>query len=137
MSTDAPPLGVLLPATEAKPGEFLGHPRGLTYLFGTELWERYGHYGVLALLVLYMDNYLFLPGHVEHVVLYGSIKAGFESVFGPLSVHAFASQVYGIYIGLIYFAPFFGGIVADRLLGQRRAVIYGSRPDGRSGDPSC
>jgi POT family proton-dependent oligopeptide transporter len=115
-----------LPETEVRQGEFLGHPKGLSYLFMTELWERYGHYGLLALLVLYMVNYLFQPGHVEQVLLYMPIKAAFESVFGPLGIQAFASQVYGVFIGLVYFAPFFGGIVADRILGQRKAVIWGA-----------
>ncbi|HLG89613.1 MAG TPA: peptide MFS transporter [Alphaproteobacteria bacterium] len=115
-----------LPGTEVREGDFLGHPKGLSYLFMTELWERYGHYGLLALLVLYMVNYLFQPGHVEQVLFYTPIKAGFESVFGPLGIQAFASQVYGVFIGLVYFAPFFGGIVADRLLGQRKSVIWGA-----------
>ena len=46
-------------------GDFLGHPRGLTYLFTTEMWERFSYYGMHALLVLYMVKYLLLPGHDE------------------------------------------------------------------------
>jgi POT family proton-dependent oligopeptide transporter len=65
-------------------GNFLGHPKGLAVLFGTELWERFNYYGMRALLVLYMVKYLFLPGHLETVVGYGAIKAVLEGMFGPL-----------------------------------------------------
>jgi hypothetical protein len=47
----------------AAEGDFLAHPRGLTYLFTTEMWERFSYYGMRALLVLYMVKYLLLPGH--------------------------------------------------------------------------
>jgi proton-dependent oligopeptide transporter, POT family len=110
----------------AKSGTFFGHPRGLFYLFSTELWERYAYYGMVAILVLYMQNYLFQPGHAEHVLLYAPIKRGLESVFGPLSAQAMASQIYGIYGFLTYAAPLLGGIVADRFLGQRKAVLFGA-----------
>src|SRR5258707_10248554 len=83
---------------------FLGHPRGLFYLFSTELWERYAYYGKIALLTLYMVNYLFQPGHVEHVLGYGAIKHFIETWIAhrTLSEQAFASQVYGIYGFLVY-----------------------------------
>ncbi len=105
---------------------FLGHPRGLFYLFSTELWERYAYYGMIALLTLYMVNHLFLPGHVEHVLGYVTIKRGLEWAFGPLSTQGLASQIYGIYGFLVYFAPLLGGIVADQILGQRKAVLVGA-----------
>jgi POT family proton-dependent oligopeptide transporter len=114
------------PPAAARAGAFFGHPRGLFYLFSTELWERYAYYGMVAILVLYMVNYLFLPGHVEHVIGYYRLKAAVESVFGPLTDQGFASQVYGIYGFLTYFAPLLGGIVADRVLGQRKAVLFGA-----------
>jgi POT family proton-dependent oligopeptide transporter len=122
MTTDAPAADLSPPRANT----FLGHPRGLFYLFSTELWERFAYYGMVALLVLYMVNYLFLPGHVEHVLGYVTIKHALESVFGPLSTQAMASQVYGIYGFLTYFAPLLGGIVADRILGQRKAVLFGA-----------
>jgi POT family proton-dependent oligopeptide transporter len=105
---------------------FFGHPRGLFFLFSTELWERYAYYGMVALLTLYMVNYLFLPGHVEHVLGYWRIKSIIESVYGPQTIQGLASLVYGIYGFLVYFAPFFGGIVADQVLGQRKAVLLGA-----------
>jgi proton-dependent oligopeptide transporter, POT family len=77
-----------------------GHPKGLYILFFTEMWERFSYYGMRALLVYYM---------VKHL----------------LFSHAEASQVYGLYTGLVYLTPFFGGLLADRLLGQRRTVILG------------
>src|ERR1700742_270202 len=109
-----------------EPATFLGHPRGLFFLFSTELWERYAYYGMVAILVLYMQNYLFQPGHAEHVIGHAPIQRGLGSVFGPLSAQAIASQVYGIYGFLTYAAPRLGGIVADRVLGQRKAVLFGA-----------
>jgi POT family proton-dependent oligopeptide transporter len=112
----------------AKPATFIGHPRGLLYLFSTELWERYAYYGMIALLTLYMVNYLFQPGHVEHVLGYVQIKHFVETWIAhrELSTQAFASQVYGIYGFLVYFAPLLGGVVADQFLGQRKAVLVGA-----------
>ena len=114
--------------TSASPGErsFLGHPRGLLFLAFTEAWERFSFYGMTALLVLYMVNQLLLPGHVEHVAGFAPFRAGLEAVFGPLTNIAFASQVFGLYAGLVYFTPFFGGLIADRWIGQRSAVVIGA-----------
>jgi POT family proton-dependent oligopeptide transporter len=106
-------------------GNFLGHPKGLAVLFGTELWERFNYYGMRALLVLYMVKYLFLPGHLETVVGYGAIKSVLEGMFGPLETQPLASQIYGFYTGFVYLTPVFGGLIADRLLGQRRSVYLG------------
>lgn len=78
-----------------------GHPTGLFTLFFAEMWERFSYYGMRALLVFYM------------------IK-GFLG-FGDSEAYA----VYGAYTALVYMTPFFGGILADRLLGARRAVILG------------
>lgn len=86
---------------------FLSHPRGLSTLFFTEMWERFSYYGMRALLVLYMtaaltgDN----PGlHMDTGV---------------------AKAVYGTYVGLVYLTPIAGGWIADRMLGARRTVLYG------------
>lgn len=78
-----------------------GHPTGLFTLFFAEMWERFSFYGMRALLVFYM------------------IK-GFLG-FGDSRAYA----IYGSYTALVYASPFLGGILADRLLGQRRAVIVG------------
>ena len=61
--------------------ELFGHPIGLTYLFTTEMWERFSYYGMRAILVLYLVNYLLLPGQAEHVAGYFTIKHLFESMF--------------------------------------------------------
>ena len=79
-----------------------------------------------ALLVLYMANYLLRPGTVDHVLGFAAFRAGIESVFGPLSVQAFASQVFGLYVGLVFFVPVLGGLLGDRLIGRKRAVISGA-----------
>lgn len=104
---------------------FLGHPRGLLFLSFTEGWERFSFYGMRALLVLYLVQELLLPGHVENVAGMGAFRAGVEAVFGPLSTQAFASQVFGLYAGLVYLTPIFGGILADRWLGAKRTVMLG------------
>jgi proton-dependent oligopeptide transporter, POT family len=79
---------------------WFGQPRGLTILFLTEMWEQFSYYGMRALLVYYMTKQL----------LIGQEKA---------------SLIYGVYTGMAYFTPIFGGMVADRWLGKRRAVIIG------------
>jgi POT family proton-dependent oligopeptide transporter len=101
------------------------HPRGLTVLFGTEMWERLSYYGMRALLVGYLTKYLLLPGHVEHVLFYGPVKAFFEMMTGPLAVQPFSSLIYGTYTGLIYATPLLGGWLADNWLGQRATAIIG------------
>lgn len=80
---------------------FLGHPPGLFVLFFAEMWERFSFYGMRALLVLYM-----LKGFLS----YDDSRA---------------YAVYGAYMSLVYMTPFFGGLVADRFLGPRIAVIIG------------
>lgn len=80
---------------------FLGHPRGLFVLFFVEMWERFSYYGMRALLVFYMTK--------------GFLGFGDKLAYG----------VYGAYTALVYATPFVGGMLADRLLGQKRAVILG------------
>ena len=57
--------------------ELFGHPRGLTFLFATEMWERFSYYGMRALLVLYMVKLLLLPGHADNVIGLGALKSLF------------------------------------------------------------
>ena len=103
-----------------------GHPRGLLYLAFTEAWERFSYYGMTALLVLYMVNQVLLPGHVERIAGFDAFRATLESVAGPLSALALASTVFGLYSGFVYFTPVLGGLVADRWIGQRNAVVLGA-----------
>src|SRR3954469_1652109 len=103
-----------------------GHPIGLTVLVATEIWERFAYYGMRALLILYMTQQLLLSGHVENLLFFAPLKAFFESMYGPLSVQGTASQIYGLYTALVYFTPLIGGLIADRYLGQRRAVMLGA-----------
>jgi proton-dependent oligopeptide transporter, POT family len=113
-------------AASAHSQDLFGHPRGLAYLFATEMWERFSYYGMRALLTLYLVKYLFLPDHADTVVGYHQLKAGYEFLFGPLDVQPFASHVYGLYTSLVYLTPIFGGLLADRVLGQRRTVLLGA-----------
>lgn len=90
--------GALLAVRRGK--EFAGHPRGLYVLFYAEMWERFSYYGMRSLLILYLTRFwLFSDGQ--------------------------ASSMYGTYTALVYIAPLLGGYVADRWLGQRKAVVYG------------
>ncbi|MCR5863337.1 peptide MFS transporter [Flavobacterium sp. J372] len=82
-----------------------GHPKGLWYLFGTEMWERFGYYLMLGIFALYM-----LDG-------WDNGGMGFDA--------AKKSDIYGTYLGLVYLTPFIGGLLADRVLGYRRSIILG------------
>jgi proton-dependent oligopeptide transporter, POT family len=106
--------------------DLFGHPRGLTFLFATEMWERFSYYGMRALLVLYMVKLLLLPGHADNVIGLGALRYLFESMSGPLGVQPFSSHVYGLYTGLVYLTPVFGGMLADRMLGQHRTILLGA-----------
>jgi len=106
-------------------GTWLGHPRGLAILAGTEMWERLSFYGMRALLVGYLTTYLLLPGRIGQVLFEPQIRAFFEFLTGPLAPQPFASLIYGAYMGLIYATPILGGWLADRWFGQRRMAICG------------
>jgi proton-dependent oligopeptide transporter, POT family len=114
-----------LPPSSAQ-AEFLGHPRGLSFLFATEMWERFSYYGMRALLVLYLVEYVLQPETAGQVIGLAAFKRILEGALGPLDVQPFASNIYGIYTGLVYLTPIFGGILADRVLGHRRTVIIGA-----------
>ena len=105
---------------------FLGHPKGLFYLAFTEAWERFSYYGMTALLVLYMVNQALLPGHLENIAGFAGFRSAIESVVGPQSTQALASSVFGLYSGFVYFTPMLGGLIADRWIGQRNAVVIGA-----------
>ncbi|HEX7743211.1 MAG TPA: peptide MFS transporter, partial [Sphingobium sp.] len=79
---------------------WLGHPRGLFLLFFVEMWERFSFYGMRALLIFYLTQHFLFSDRD-------------------------ASYVYGAYMSLIYISPLMGGYLADRYLGQRKAVLFG------------
>jgi POT family proton-dependent oligopeptide transporter len=110
---------------DARP-QLFGQPRGLWVLAGTELWDRISFHGMQALLVLYMAGQLLLPGHVEHIVGFVAFRHAIEAVTGPLSTQALGSQIFGVYVGLVYFTPVLGGWIGDRLLGRTWAVTLGA-----------
>src|SRR5438132_5638106 len=89
--------------------DFLGHPRGLTFLFGTEMWERFSYYGMRALLVLYMVKYLLLPDRADTVIGLATLRSGLEWIFGPLGVQPFSLLFFGIYTRVVYLTSIFGG----------------------------
>src|SRR5689334_6155071 len=113
------------PVADTSPTLF-GHPRGLAFLFATEMWERFSYYGMRALLVLYMVKYAFQPERAQEIIGFATLKAGLEALFGPLGIQPLSSQVYGLYTGLVYFTPILGGLLADRWLGQRKTVVIGA-----------
>lgn len=91
-------IGAMIAASR-KP-EFLGHPKGLYMLFFAEMWERFSYYGMRALLIFYLtQHWLFSDGS--------------------------STLIYGAYTSLVYITPVLGGWLADRYLGQRKAVVFG------------
>ena len=84
---------------------FFGHPRGLSTLFFTEMWERFSYYGMRALLILFMTAPVATGG------------LAFDT--------ATAGAIYGLYTSMVYMSTLPGGWLADRVIGQRRAVLYG------------
>ena len=107
-------------------GELFGHPQGLTFLFTTEMWERFSYYGMRSLLVLYMTKYLLVAGNADNVFGLAGVRSALEAIFGRLDVQPLSSQIYGFYTALVYLTPIFGGLIADRVLGQRRTVVIGA-----------
>ncbi|HET7125630.1 MAG TPA: peptide MFS transporter, partial [Lysobacter sp.] len=101
---------------------FLGHPKGLGYLGFTEACERFSYYSMQTLLVLYMVNYLLLPGRAEHVAGLAWMNA---HLYPGLSGQPLASAIFGTYTALVYLTPIAGGIVADKWLGRNRTLIAG------------
>jgi POT family proton-dependent oligopeptide transporter len=95
-----PVPGRAAPAAEAVGGELFGHPKGLFVCFFTEMWERFSFYGMKALLLLYMLKHHRFGDELGYLVL-------------------------GAYAGLVYAVPVVGGMFADRLLGMRKAVVFG------------
>ncbi len=81
-------------------GELFGHPKGLFVCFFTEMWERFSFYGMKALLLLYMLKHHLFGDQLGYLVL-------------------------GAYAGMVYAVPVVGGMIADRLLGMRKAVVFG------------
>ena len=81
--------------------DFLGHPKGLFICFATEMWERFSYYGMRALLILYLTK------HWEFT-------------------DAASYLIYGAYTSLVYIMPVFGGMLADQILGSKKAVTYGA-----------
>lgn len=83
------------------------HPKGLMTLFFTEMWERFGFYLMLGIFTLYM-------------------VAGEDAAFPGLGLsRAEAASIYGTYLALVYLTPFFGGLIADRLIGYRKSIVIG------------
>ena len=111
-------------ASRSKP-QLFGHPLGLTYLFGTEMWERFSYYGNRVLLPIYLTGYLLTAPHATQVIGYGAIKSFLEVFFGPLSIQPLQSAIYGVYTALVYFTPLIGGYLADRFFGRRYTVVVG------------
>ncbi|MYE83260.1 MAG: peptide MFS transporter [Gammaproteobacteria bacterium] len=88
-------------AATAEPRDLLGHPRGLAVLFFAEMWERFSFYGMRALLIFYLT---------QHFLFDDAMSAG----------------IYATYGAMVYLMPVIGGMVADRYLGFRKAVIVGA-----------
>ena len=92
-------------AADSLKGSIFGHKPGLFVLFFTEMWERFSYYGMRVLFVVFLLE---------------------EAFNGDVWNRADAAALYGIYTGFVYFTPMLGGIVADKFLGYRRAVLLGA-----------
>src|SRR6187431_2950557 len=79
------------------------HPKGLPFLFLSEMWERFGYYLMIGIFTLYLKD----------------VKAGFAMT------EAESADLYGTFIALVFLTPFIGGLLADRYLGYRRSIIMG------------
>lgn len=102
---DSSPVGETNAEIRQYSHSFFGHPRGLATLFFTELWERFSYYGMRALLILFMT------ADTSHGGLqFDVVKAG---------------AIYGLYTSMAYMTGLPGGWIADRFLGQRKAVLVG------------
>jgi proton-dependent oligopeptide transporter, POT family len=102
LATSNAQAGLGNPATDRS---FFGHPRGLATLYFSEMWERFSYYGMRAFLILYMGT---------------AVSAG-----GLGLDTATAAVIYGVYTSSVYLANIPGGWLADRVFGQRKAVLYG------------
>ena len=123
-----------------KQPHLFGHPAGLYVLFTAEMWERFSYYGMRGLLRAYMVYYLFstanrplyprgdaptpadVPENHKGAIGFDFIRGLYSS---DQTVNDFASHIYGLYTAFVYLTPFFGGIIADRWLGQRKTVVIG------------
>src|SRR5436190_15828426 len=81
---------------DAAAAELFGHPRGLAFLFTTEMWERFSYYGMRALLILYMTKHLLVPENAGNLLGLAGLKNALEAVFGPLELQPLSSQIYGL-----------------------------------------
>jgi len=97
----------------------------LTHLFTTEMAERFSYYGMTSFLILYLTKNLLLGSNPDHVIGYHAVKSALEWLYGPLSPVAIGANITGLYTGFVYFTPAFGGLLADRVLGQRITVLFG------------
>lgn len=105
---------------------FFGHPRGLGFLAGTELWERFSFYAMQALLMLYMTKYLLLPDNAQRVIGLGAYRSALEAVFGRMTDLALAAQTFGLYSGLILVTPLVGAWLGDRVFGRTKTITIGA-----------
>lgn len=126
MTATAAPTDAVPADLELHEPQLFGHPRGLWYLAFTEAWERFSYYGMQTLLVLYMVSELLQPGHIENVAGFVAFRGLLEGFYGPLSIQALASAIFGLYTGLVYLTPILGGALADRLLGRTRTITLGA-----------
>ena len=105
---------------------FFGHPRGLGFLAGTEMWERFSFYSMQSLLMLYMAKYLLLPENAGKVAGIGIYRSVLEGIFGPMTNLALAAQTFGLYSGFILVTPLIGAWLGDRVLGRTKTVTMGA-----------
>jgi POT family proton-dependent oligopeptide transporter len=101
-------------------------PKGLAILAGTAVWNNFSFFGTSTLLLLFLQDQLLVAGHRERVLGFASLRSLLEAITGEMDDAAFAAQIVGLFVGLVYLTPLPGGLLADRVLGRSRAVVLGA-----------
>jgi POT family proton-dependent oligopeptide transporter len=108
-------------------GEWFGQPKGLWVLAGTELWDRISFHGMQAMLVLYMTGDLLVhPERMRAIIGFAGYRHALETMTGPLTDLALATQTFGLYLAFVTGLPVLGGWIGDKFTGRKLAVGTGA-----------
>ncbi|WP_236646581.1 peptide MFS transporter [Aristophania vespae] len=103
-----------------------GHPKGLWVIVAAEAWVAFSLYGMLALLVIYMQDYILKPEHLEHVWGINPLLTLIKYLYNPIGLPALAASIMGLFMAAVSALPLLGGWLADRFIGRTRIIIIGA-----------
>ncbi|MDF7674796.1 MFS transporter [Acetobacteraceae bacterium ESL0709] len=103
-----------------------GHPKGLWVLVLTEGWVAFSLYGMLALLVIYMQDYILRSEHSVHVWGMTPLLSLVRTIYAPVGLPAMAASIMGLFMAVVAALPLLGSILADRYIGRTRIIIIGA-----------